>query len=105
MTTTSGGSLLEKCWIEVDQLLDALMTPAAGGVPHDKRSVAYQQPLGRLQGIAYVLSLFMAPHLITEKDVLAEAMRRHKARLAGDETYCTAGLAARRLEPPPTSTR
>jgi hypothetical protein len=54
---------------------------------------------GYAQGLAFTLSLFMAPHLTTPQDVAREAKRRYENK--NNPEYCTPGLAERKYEPPP----
>lgn len=92
--TVYGPSLLEKCWAELDSVIDEIMA-----ADHTEPSV--QVTKGYARGLAYTLSLFMAPHLTTPADVSKEAKKRWNARQVGDTEYCTPGLAARKYEPPP----
>lgn len=86
-----GPSLLEKTWAELDEVTARLMA----GDPTDTDK-------GYARGLAFTLSLFMVPHFTTPGDIAREAKRRHQEKLAGNEEYCTAGLAYRKYEAPPT---
>jgi hypothetical protein len=88
---TYGPSLLEKTWAELDAVTARLMNPVL--------ATNKEQDKGYAQGLAFTLSLFMAPHLTTPEDVAREAKRRWENR--NNPEYCTPGLAERRYEPPP----
>lgn len=89
--TVYGPSLLEKCWAELDRVTARLIDPILAG---DK-----EQDKGYAQGLAFTLSLFMAPHLTTSQDIAREAKRRYENK--DNPEYCTPGLAERKYEPPP----
>jgi hypothetical protein len=88
---TYGPSLLEKTWAELDAVTARLMNPVL--------ATNKEQDKGYAQGLAFTLSLFMAPHLTTPQDVAREAKRRYENK--DNPEYCTPGLAERRYEPPP----
>jgi hypothetical protein len=88
-----GPSLLSQLWSEMDELTALLLV----GQTTPEESLKAQ---GRARGVAFSLSLFMAPHLRTEDEVVAEAVKRYQMKQAG-EPYETPGLGARIYEPPP----
>lgn len=90
--TVYGPSLLEKTWAELDRVTKEIMEQV-----HQPAEVGSQR--GYAQGLAFTLSLFMAPHLTTPQDVAREAKRRYENR--NNPEYCTPGLAERKYEPPP----
>lgn len=96
-TTTYGWSivatLLEEVWKKVDDDMLSLMQPEA--------NTDYAALKARLRAFAEVLAIFMKPHFTTADEIAREARRRYDHR--NDPEYCTAGLAQRRLEPPPDS--
>lgn len=84
-----GPSLLEKTWNELDAITARII--AGSATEADK---------GYARGLAFTLSLFMAPHLTTSQDVAREAKKRHDMKAAGED-YETPGLGSRIYEPPP----
>ena len=84
-------TLIGQMWDELDRVTEPL---AQGqGTDYDK---------GYARGVAAMLAMFMVPHFTTADEIVREAVKRYKAKAAGEE-YETPGLGSRRMEPPPGS--
>lgn len=77
----TGPSLLEKSW----QLLDGLIDEYVNEAPAPRLAQ-------RAHGICEVIAIFMVPYLPTANDVWAEAMARHRDRVAGNH-HVTPGIS------------
>lgn len=86
-------TLLEQAW----EILDEQVAIIMDNDPDSDIEAAKEQA----RGIAKVLAIFMVPHFHEPHEISAEARRRYQARQSGDETYATAGLGSRSMEPPP----
>lgn len=91
---SAGPTLLQRTWDLLDAKVNFIMDDSLNAAPEKERA-KYEA-----RGIADVLAMFMVPHFATSDDIVREAMRRYKAREAGDTEYETAGLGSRRYEPP-----
>lgn len=88
---TAGPTLLQRTWDLLDAEVDLIFDPSGEYIEYHKN---------RARAIAEVLAMFMVPHFASADEISKEAMKRRKAREAGDTEYETAGLGSRRYEPP-----
>lgn len=83
-------TLVQQLWDKLDLSMDVIRDDTqADEVKHDEKV--------RARAIAECIAIFMPPFFTTANDVASEALRRHKAKQAGEE-YETPGLGARRYE-------
>ncbi len=90
-----GPSLLQQLWDKADEEYKIYVELRV-----DPPTNAVLLTQGKLQGIAFALSLFMQPHLVTVADVSREVKKRSDMKAAGEE-YETPGLGQRIYEAPP----
>jgi hypothetical protein len=88
-------TLLQEGWAKLDDVIDAIYI----STDLDDRDALKAQA----KGMSEILALFMVPHFTDSKSIAQEALRRYKARQAGDETYETPGLGSRATEQPSAS--
>ena len=101
---SAGPTLLQRTWDLLDSKTEIIMMPRVG----DENELSLQnraEARHQARGIAEVLALFMVPHFTTADEIVREAVRRYKAKQAGDTEYETAGLGSRAWEPPPGDTK
>jgi hypothetical protein len=87
----TGKSLLQKSW----ELLDELIDEYANLLAHPMSAAPEQAANGmaqRAHGVCEVIAIFMVPHLPSASDVWAEAMARHRDRVAGNH-HVTPGVS------------
>jgi hypothetical protein len=93
-----GPTLVQQLWTKMDEETDKVMREGDGV------DTQLFEAKCRARMMAEVLALFMVPHFKTPDECAHEAMRRHRAKKAGEE-YETPGVGTQRYVPPPGTRR
>jgi hypothetical protein len=102
-------TILEEGWLKLDacviEMFEGNYPPITALDARDHEYEIAENPeklrlKGVCRGMAEILALFMSPHFTDGDAVTAEAVKRYKAKKAGED-YETPGLGGLRFAPPP----
>lgn len=94
----AGESLLLRTWELLDSKVEVIMAPQQGPGDNELEAAARERAKYEARGIAETLAILMQPFLTEADEVVRHAVKRHKAKQAG-EVYDTPGLSEHLWDP------